>query len=221
VLSFKDNTYSDGKIGFWCNSPKSKSLFDDIVVTPVKIVTTVPEFLSYEFEIRQKAGFDFCDWENAGNIFKRKNYDGWTDHLVIEKKLFLEASMWNKKSFIGNIEINVDHRFIPQDVDVNIMFKAMGKGKYDEYKFTVSSDRIIVTKNNIGVLEKNIPVDRSSCSVEYNGKEWIFKTKDAVLFKYSDKIKYALMKIGLCYSGIGMGDVFFEGVNISSDMYYN
>jgi hypothetical protein len=221
VLSYKDCTFTDGKIGFWCNSPNLKSLFDDIVVSPTIIAPHVPAILNYEFEIRQKAGVDLCDWENSGNIFRRKNYSGWNDQIVIEKELFKESAMWNKKSFSGNVGIKVHHIAIPRDVDANIMFRAINRGKTDEYKFIAGSDGIRLIKNNNIVLEKKLNFDKSLLIVKYTGDKWIFKSKDQVIFEYPDKFNYTSMKLGLGYSGAGIGDISIGNVSISYETFVN
>jgi len=221
VLNYIDNTYVDGKIGFWCNSSKYKSLFDDIVISPIKITNHISNKLKYEFEIREKAGLDFCDWKNSGNVFKRKNYDGWSDQIVVEKPLFSEVSIWNKKLFSGKVKIKVNYRAIPKDIDANIIFKAMNNARIDEYKFTTSEDRVLITKNNNTLFRKKIIFDRNQCSVEYKDHEWFFKSKDMVLFRYQEKNDHLLIQIGLSYNGIGMGDISINGISISSDMTGN
>jgi len=224
LINYTDNTFQDGAIGLWCNSTKDTTLFDDIHVKPSSSIlnNTVHFESNYEFEMREKAGLDFCDWENSVNIFTQRNINGINQYVGIEKKLFEEARMMNKRILSGYIKILVDHKdILPKDIAGNIIFEIWENGKIISYKFIIAHDKIAVAKDNKILKERNIRINRKAYVIEYKNHTWLIKSEEKIIFEYSENSYPQKIKVGISYSGIGSGHIAFNNVNLYADRYIN
>ena len=216
VIECNDDSFKDGGIGCWCNSLVKRSAFDDIDVKPsLEVVNDdLPNKFDHEylFEMREKAGIDFCDWENSANIFE--NID---DFALIKKDLFKESYMINRYIFSGSFNIAVENSKVSNDIYCNIMMLV---NKNDtEYRIELKNNKVILLKNNEIIKERAIKLKRLNYNLTYTKDSLIVCEDGKTIIEYPMILGNSDVKLGISYSGIGKGNLYLKKVRIMAQSF--
>jgi hypothetical protein len=219
IIECNDRLFQYGGIGFWCKGSEKVSILRDIIVQPSsnKIADEKPNGLNqeYSFNLRLKAGIEFCDWENSINIFQELP-DGM--NIRIRKKILEGISMVNRKLFTGDFNVQVHHfEKISNDVDGNVLLFVDNNGKEIIYKIIFGYNKLTISKGNDILKELEIIIDRSYYSVSYERNTLLVKADNKILLNYPVTLDNQSTRIGIGYSGIGEGDIFLGGVKLTAE----
>ena len=223
LIQTTDKTFNGGKVGLWSNGFSDVNLFDDISIIqfdPKQQNETVNEH-EYNFEMREKAAFDLCDWKNSGKIFKkplRENYNG-NDIVCINKETLLPSIMMNKKSFKGNFKVLWNTAPIPEDIDITIRFDIKGDNSNDSYEYIFSSHKISMIKNNKEILKKETPnIERNNIEIKYLDNKWQIISRQSSYLEIEDKLQIDKSNISFGFSGVGKGEIIIYKIKIEDNI---
>ncbi len=215
LIQASDTSFTEGKVGFWSNGFPEINLFDDISIYPFEPGTRegLTHNYEYNFEKREKAGIDFCDWENSGNIFSKGPI------AYINKRTLLPAAMKNKRSFKGNFKISWNTTPIPEDVNVVLKFDVRGNKTINCYEFLFLSNTIHIIKNNKTVLEREISnLNRNSIEIGFLGNKWYISSGQYNIIEMEDELQNENTIVTYGFSGIGKAGIFINEIRIEDNL---
>ena len=140
LMEVNDRLFHDGKAGLWSSGSDQANLFDDISVVafePDKKERYTNHIREYNFEMREHAGLDFCDWEKSATAFSGRNVNDRSHYLVFEKDILERKTIKNKKIFYGNTKVEWNISGIPRDIDVVAQFCSWSNGLSQTYDFVI------------------------------------------------------------------------------------
>lgn len=221
VIQIYDNTFTEGKTGLWTNGYLKTNLFDDISVIEFnpKDLTNLKNVYAYNFEMREKAGIDFCDWENSGMVFKEMVGNNSSEYVYIEKPTLANSFIKNKKTFNGNINISWNTSLIPKDVDVVCKFDTRNGVETNLYEFILSMKNIVMRKNNVTVLTKRLEnIPRNNIKIVHNNKKWHVNSGNNNCLEYIDETLIDGVNLIYGFTGIGKGKIFIRQIKIEDNI---
>lgn len=213
LIRISDTSFTEGKVGFWSNGFPEINLFDDISINSFDPGINEGSIHEYNFEKREKAGIDFCDWENSGNIFSKGPI------AYINKRTLLSATMKNKKSFKGNFKVSWNTKLIPEDVDVALKFNMSENQGIRCYEFLFSSDTIHIIKDNEIILKKEISnLSRNNAEIQFMDNKWYINSGQNNFIELEDELHNEGAVVAYGFSGIGKAEIFISEIRIEDNL---
>jgi hypothetical protein len=223
LMEVNDGLFRNGKTGLWSNGLDCANLFDDVSVVayePGKEERSRNNIREYNFEMREHAGLDFCDWEKSGIAFNGRNINDRSQYLVFEKDILERKTIKNKKIFYGNTKVEWDISRIPRDIDVVSQFCSWSNGLSQTYDFVISRDRIMILKNMKNIYSVPVPgLQRNNVAIAQLNGRWIVKNNKGLLVEFEGEVIDST-KLAFGFSGIGKGEMVIHHVNIEDKIEY-
>jgi hypothetical protein len=216
VLIQKDGTFHNGKVGFFTKSTNGAS-FDDIRVYPTgKLNITLPE--KYEYSLNAVSSFlstNYADWVPSGKkVIQTKNNAG--QELFLSKELFMPSYLYNKKTFFGDFELQVNTSKVPKDINIVWELCSFNNGHRNIFDIVIETNKIYLKKNGKELFAASLqPTDRGQFNIWYVNNKWKFKVGDNSMLEYKYASSMDSVKMSLGYTGIGKGSIFLYEIKIN------
>ncbi len=215
IIQKYDSTFYEGKVGFWSTANKKANLFDDIMVTDYNSFKKNKYGNRYEyvFEIRDKAGKDFSDWENSGNVFKEKVIQYNSEYVYIDKGLIDPIFIKNKKSFNGNFKVILQSSNLPVDVNYVCRFDTKSSNGNNHYEIIFARNKVLFKRNDKIIKVKKVSnYSRNYFEVDYNNKKWSLKLRQDISFEFLDDVLIDSTTISVGFTGIGKSEIYIQQI---------
>jgi hypothetical protein len=223
LMEVNDRLFRDGKAGLWSSGSDHANLFDDISIVafePDKKERHANHIREYNFEMREHAGLDFCDWEKSGTAFSGRNVNDRGHYLVFEKDILEQKTIKNKKIFYGNTKVDWNISRIPRDIDVVSQFCSWSNGLSQTYDFVISRDRVTILKNMKNIYSVPVPgLQRNNVAIAQLNGRWIVKNNKGLLVEFKGEAIDST-KLAFGFSGIGKGEMVIHHINIEDQIEY-
>ena len=218
VLTASDHSFTEGRLGFWTNSPKS-AYFDDIKISKSDNISNIKNTWNYTFytgnngQIAKSLG----DWEpnSQKHIYlEEMSWDQSSASCYVSKEIFKDVILNNINTFPANFKAVISTSPIPSDIDAFFEFTSQGD-IVAVYKFILSNDKINLWKNGELVASSDIrKQDREKIEIYRQKNKWIIEFTGQEIFEYKDKINSGPCNMTIGYSGIGKGKIFLNRIFI-------
>lgn len=211
VFNVEDHAFVDGKIAFRTNSQKDQR-FDDILIAPTdSLAVKKRRDFSYNFEIRERAAIDLCDWMPLSEFFVGVPAPALWGDIVFVKNLFEDVFLENKRIFRKAIRLNlqIESQFaddcnpIKKDIDVVLSLKSYASGEPNEYAFIVKSDVASLFKMGGMVAEGEISTNRQQIAVTYANNFLNLAVDEKSVLQFNDDSPLNAFKVGVGFCGVG------------------
>lgn len=210
IFDLSDNSFYDGKVGFWNRADQYVS-YDDIEVMSIKSLnSTSSNIYNYSFNYAMQYAKDIADW-------KLKNADI-QPYSYIEKNIFSESFITHKKQFKGDIMIKSFVEEIPNDVGVFYRLTSIGGQSKKEFTCRFNKDSLAIMENNEVLVSKkihNIRWGAINFQLSKKNNTWeLYLNNNSLLVSNGHELNDYQLSVG--FYGIGKGRILLKNIQINN-----
>ncbi len=205
IFDLYDNTFKDGKVGFWNSSDQYVS-YDDVAVLSIKeIDRDTSNIYNYNFSYAQQSSRDLSDW-------KLKNSDVQI-YSNITKKLFHESIITHKKQFNGDIFLSLSAD-MPNDVGAFLRLNSIAQQRQIEYTCQFYDNYVSIIKNGQIKQRKKISMHGSSFQLGKADKTLELFQNNISVLKWEDNECLNDFNLSVGFCGVGAGNISLSNIVI-------
>ena len=212
IFSCNDSSFLSGKVGIWIKNTENTTSFDDLKI--VAYTPTKDSTLTYEYNFNNRLDIyeDLSDWKDITDFITTE-----ADKIFVKKDLFEKKTVYNKKVFNNDINIQVIPvpvvsntsliiylNSILNDNDLAIVFK--------KYSVLLKQNGNVIENTEIDTQRKNIEIiykKAGNVSVKLDNVTIIDTSVNSISNKY---------KVGFGFEGIDMGEIPLPSIKLKTNL---
>ena len=223
IFTIEDSTFQYGKAGFWTDS-NHQEYFDCFKVKPtLSMNLNPPGRLTYNFEIREQAALDLCDWYfESGLMLSVPDNSPWT-HEQWQKPANKTIKMTHKRNLANDFKLEVHFLERPsQDNNLTVSLFCQNQSEKVQYDFVMRSSGCTLFENEHNIRSLKGFYSTNQFTVERDGDRWRLHTAGKVL-EYRDGKYWENITLSIGISGpkaeeIQINSITIQGIHMVTQL---